>query len=190
MHFARNIICSKDNIFTIKHDLNVHDKSVPFLCICHPRSLGVNFETRMTETIKQAALTNPSEGFGPSRQRAQNSQNPRRGWLKRPGRPKTLVLTESRPKRTFLTMFWTVLMAVNFSIKISVPCCETQNPDLDDLRRVAVSLSRRVSLKPQTSSEGLVKENQKNRHRRVSLNILAIFALTGPSEVNFCIIFL
>ena len=52
----------KDNIFTIKHDLNVHDKSVPFLCICHPRSLGVNFETRMTETIKPREVL--LKGFG------------------------------------------------------------------------------------------------------------------------------
>ena len=31
---------------------------------------------------------------------------------------------------------------VNLSIKILVPCWESGNPDLDDSRRVAVSLSR------------------------------------------------
>ena len=75
--------------------------------------------------------------------------------------------------------------AVNLSIKILEPCSQTQNPDLDGSRRGETRFSRRVSLKPHMSSEGLVKENQKNRHRRVSLNILAIFALTGPYEVHF-----
>ena len=65
---------------------------------------------------------------------------------------------------------------VNLSIKIPPPVGESRFPVLDEPRRVATSLSRRVPLKGGVDAVGC---DLKERHRRVSLNVLAIFLLLG-----------
>ena len=65
---------------------------------------------------------------------------------------------------------------VNLSIKIPPPVGESRFPVLDASRRVATCLSRRVLLKGGVDAVGC---GLKERHRRVSLNILAFFVLLG-----------
>jgi hypothetical protein len=65
---------------------------------------------------------------------------------------------------------------VNLSIKIPPPVGESRFPVLAGVRRVATSLSRRVLLKGGFGAAGC---GLKERHRRVSLNVLAIFLLVG-----------
>ena len=53
---------------------------------------------------------------------------------------------------------------VNLSIKILVPCWESENPDFVAARQGETGFSRRVSLKPKIHSEGLVKAGPKIAH--------------------------
>ncbi len=64
----------------------------------------------------------------------------------------------------------------NLSIKIPPPVGESRFPVLDGVRRGDVSFSRRVLLKSGVDAAG---SRLKERHRRVSLNILAFFLLLG-----------
>jgi hypothetical protein len=65
---------------------------------------------------------------------------------------------------------------INLSIKIPPPVGESRFPVLDGPRRVATSLSRRVLLSGGVDAAGC---GLKERRRRVSLNILAVFVLFG-----------
>ena len=65
---------------------------------------------------------------------------------------------------------------VNLSIKIPPPVGESRFPVLDASRRVATSLSRRVLLSGGVDAAGSCL---KERRRRVSLNVLAVFLLFG-----------
>jgi hypothetical protein len=64
----------------------------------------------------------------------------------------------------------------NLSIKIHPPCAEHRFSVLDEVRRGDVSFSRRVLLKSGVDAAG---SRLKERHRRVSLNVLAVFVHLG-----------
>ena len=65
---------------------------------------------------------------------------------------------------------------LNLSIKIPPPVGESRFPVLGGARRGDVSLSRRVLLSGGVDAAG---STLKERRRRVSLNILAVFLLFG-----------